>query len=161
MAEKNGRGIKTVGERRYLTEQEQKRFLTAADEENLENKLYCYTLYYTGCRPREVLDLTVDRILVDQKQIVFRTLRCRASSDYKQLPVHKNLIDNLDKAFDIRKRLKSSAGRNALLWEMSPKASSRLIQKVMRRADITGLRASAAGLRCTRMVSIMQSQNLR
>jgi integrase/recombinase XerD len=72
------------GERLYLSAQERKRFLTALNEEERENRIFCEVLHYTGCRPSEALELTPDRILIDSKDIVFRSLKKRKERRKRQ-----------------------------------------------------------------------------
>ena len=69
--------------------------------------------------------------------------------------VPKSLIDNFDKAFDIRKRLKNTEG---LFWKISRSTAYRLVKRVMNRADITGKKATAQGLRLSRIISVVESQ---
>jgi integrase len=99
------------GERLYLTTQERKRFLDALNEETREDRMFCQVLHYTGCRPSEALELTPSRILIDTKDIVFRSLKKRKidgkgrvkQPEYRTVPVPANLIDIFDLVFDIRR----------------------------------------------------------
>jgi len=50
------------GKRKYLTAEEQGRFIAAANaHERAEVRTLCLTLAYTGCRISEALALTADR----------------------------------------------------------------------------------------------------
>lgn len=64
------------GRRKYLTAEEQGRFMAAANaHERAEMRTFCLTLAYTGCRISEALELTADRIDLPDKSITFRTLK--------------------------------------------------------------------------------------
>ncbi len=146
------------GERLYLTAQERKLFLAATEEEERENRIFCQILHYTGCRPSEALELSPGRISIDENAIVFRTLKKRKKDnrgrvklpDFRAVPVPKNLVDNLDYVFDIRKiHRKDSKGKelNTPFWIMSRPTAYRLVKRVMDRANIKGKQATGKGLR--------------
>ena len=63
------------GERLYLTAEERERFLIASREESRENRIFCSVLHYTGCRPSEALELKPSGINIEDREIIFRTLR--------------------------------------------------------------------------------------
>ena len=143
------------GERLYLTAQERKQFLTATEEEDRENRIFCHILHYTGCRSSEGLELSPGRILIDEKSIVFRTLKKRKKDsrgrvklpEFRAVPVPKILIDSLDYVFDIRKIHRKSKGLDVPLWTMSRPTAYRLVKRVMDRANIRGKHATGKGLR--------------
>ncbi len=116
-----------AGERLYLTAQERKCFLTALNEEERENRMFCKVLYYTGCRPSEALELTPSRILIDSKDIVFRTLKKRKidgrgrvkQPEFRSVPVPSNLIEDFDLVFDIRTLHRRQEKLNKPFWVMS------------------------------------------
>ncbi|NOR25607.1 MAG: tyrosine-type recombinase/integrase, partial [Desulforhopalus sp.] len=143
------------GERLYLTAQERKRFLAALDEEERENRIFCQILHYTGCRPSEALELTPRRILIDSKDIVFRSLKTRKTDgkgrvkqpEFRTVPVPANLINIFDLVFDIRRLLRRQEGLKKPFWTMSRPTAYRLVQRVMDRAKIKGKQATGKGLR--------------
>ena len=144
-----------AGERLYLTEAERHRFLESALEESRENRVFCSTLHYTGCRPSEALELTPDKILINEKVIIFRSLKKRKFDNkgniklpqYRQVPVPDKLIDDLDLVFDLRRIAKTGKGKDLPLWPMSRATSWRMVKKVMERASIKGKQATSKGLR--------------
>ena len=144
-----------AGERLYLTEAERHRFLESALEESRENRVFCSVLHYTGCRPSEALELTTDKISINEKVIVFRSLKKRKYDNqgniklpqYRQVPVPDKLIDELDLVFDLRRIAKTGKETDKLLWTMSRATSWRMVKKVMDRASIKGKQATSKGLR--------------
>ncbi len=142
------------GDRLYLTAAERKAFIAAAGAESPEDRLFCYVLHDTGCRPSEALALTADRVRVDTASITFRSLKKRATDrqgrtkqpQYRAVPVPERLIDQLDLVFDVR-RVQGTAAGGARLWSMSRPTAYRLIKRVMDRAGIEGKQATGKGLR--------------
>ncbi len=64
----------SAGKRLYLTLEERKKFLAAADKEDRETRTFCYALAYSGCRISEALALTPEAIDLGAGTIVFETL---------------------------------------------------------------------------------------
>ncbi|MFC6674067.1 tyrosine-type recombinase/integrase [Marinobacterium aestuariivivens] len=142
------------GDRLYLTAAERKAFIAAAGAESPEDRLFCYVLHDTGCRPSEALALTADRVRVETASITFRSLKKRSTDkqgrakqpQYRNVPVPERLIDQLDLVFDVR-RVQGTAAGSARLWSMSRPTAYRLIKRVMDRAGIEGKQATGKGLR--------------
>jgi len=143
------------GERLYLTAQERQRFLAALDEERPTDRLFCHALHYTGCRPSEALELVPRRVLVEEKSLVFRSLKKRKEDargraklpQFRTVPVPEMLIENLDLVFGIRAIQKKEKGLDTPLWTMSRPTAYRLVKRVMDRAGIFGKQATGKGLR--------------
>jgi integrase len=143
------------GERLYLTAQERKNFLAAVEEEDRENRIFCHVLHYTGCRPSEALELSPSRILIDSKDIVFRSLKKRKMDgrgrvkqpEFRTVPVPSILIDNFDYVFDIRRLHRRNEGLTKPFWTMSRPTAYRLVKRVMERANVKGKQATGKGLR--------------
>ena len=55
------------------------RFLQASADEGREDCAFCRVLYFSGCRPSEVLELTPERISLDERAVAFRSLKKRKS----------------------------------------------------------------------------------
>ena len=51
-----------AGRRKYLTHDERKAFLKAADRAPREVRTFCHLLHFSGCRISEALALTYDRV---------------------------------------------------------------------------------------------------
>lgn len=143
------------GERLYLTTQERQRFLAALDEEHPMDRLFCHVLHYSGCRPSEALELVPRRVLVDEKALVFRSLKKRKKDargrtkqpQFRTVPVPEVLIENLDLVYGIRALQKKQKGLDISLWTMSRPTAYRLVKRVMIRAGIVGKQATGKGLR--------------
>ena len=76
------------GKRKYLTQDEQGRFLAAAaDLDSAEVRTFCMTLAYTGCRISEALELTPEHIDLSAMAVRFRTLKQRGKDVYRLVPV--------------------------------------------------------------------------
>jgi len=143
------------GGRLYLSADERARFLVAAVEESREQRVFCHLLHFTGCRPSEGLALTPQRVLLDEKSVVFHTLKKRKydsqgrekKPQFRHVPVPDRLIDELDLVFDLRRLAKSKQPQHASLWSMSRSTAWRMVKRVMARAGITGAQATAKGLR--------------
>ena len=146
------------GRRLYLTATERARFLAAALHESREDRLFCQVLHYSGCRPSEASELTPQRILMDDAELVFRTLKKRRidlrgrekKPQFRHVPVPKLLIDALDQAFDLSHRV----DLDSRLWPKDRTTQWRMVKRVMARAGIEGLKplprgfAKALGSRC-------------
>jgi len=142
------------GERLYLTAQERKQFLTAAEEEDRENRIFCHILHYTGCRPSEALELSPGRILIDEKRLFSHSEKRKKDSrgrvklpEFRTVPVSKILIDSLDYVFDVRRIHRKNKGLDVTFWTMSRPTAYRLVKRVMDRAKIRGKQATGKGLR--------------
>lgn len=64
----------SAGHRSYLTAKEWADFLKAADHGDAAIRMFFRVLHYSGHRPSEVLKLIPERVLVDQKALMFRSL---------------------------------------------------------------------------------------
>ena len=84
------------GERLYLNKAERKRFMQAVrNEANIDAVVFCTLLHYTGARPTELRELTVDRVRVDDGDIRLRTIKKAATdkhgnpkaAEYRTVPI--------------------------------------------------------------------------
>ncbi|MEW8646575.1 MAG: site-specific integrase [Candidatus Thiodiazotropha endolucinida] len=147
--------ISPDGERLYLTDQERDKFLDAAEHEDREDQMFCRVLHYTGCRPSEALELVTGRVLMDEKALVFRSLKKRKEDSkgrpkhpqYRTVPVPKDIVKDLDFVFGVRKMQKQGKKLDDPLWTMSRPTAYRLVKRVMDRAGIKGKQATGKGLR--------------
>ncbi len=137
------------GKRKYLTSEEQDRFIAQAGEhERGEVRTLCLVLAYTGCRISEALALTADKIDLSSKTIIFRTLKQRDRIVYRAVPVPDNTLDALDLVHRVRKAQKSKdKGIKTPLWSWGRTQATKHICSVMQQAGITGAHASPKGLR--------------
>lgn len=143
-----------AGKRLYLTADERQRFLAASALEDRETRLFCRLLHYSGCRPSEALEVTPERISLDEQAVVFRSLKKRKKDQrgrvkrpqYRTVPLPARIVEEFDLVFDLR-RLRKPAEMKAPLWSMSRTTAWRRVQAVMDRAGIEGPQATAKGLR--------------
>ena len=134
----------SAGKRLYLTLEERKRFLTAADKEDRETRTFCYVLAYTGCRISEALALTPEAIDLAAGTIVFETLKKRRSGVYRAVPVPPTLLDMIGLVHGLReKRVK----RTAPLWDFGRTTAWKRVVALMKAAGVRGPHATPKGLR--------------
>ena len=65
------------GDRKYLTPEEREKFWKAAEAAPREVRTFCGTLFYTGCRITEALELTAARIDLTDRRSLFEKSRKR------------------------------------------------------------------------------------
>ena len=137
------------GKRKYLTAEEQGRFIAAANaHERAEVRTLCLTLAYTGCRISEALELTADRIDLPDKSITFRTLKQRDKVKYRSVPCPDTLIDALELTHRVRKAQRTKAkGKITALWPWGRTQATKHVWAVMEAADVSGDHATPKGLR--------------
>ncbi len=136
------------GHRLYLNLEERDAFARASVDFPREVRTFCLTLLYTGCRQTEALELTVDRVDVSAKTLMFESLKKRKRGVFRSVPVPQSLLDALDMTHDL-KRLKrrKNKGEGVRLWSWEQKTAWRKVHSVMKAAGIEGAQASAKGLR--------------
>ncbi len=143
------------GERLYLNNSERKRFLESSKEETREDRMFCRILHDTGCRPSEALELSPARIMLEDNNIQFRSLKKRKfdlqgnpkEPEYIMVPVSEELSELLDLTFDLKSKKKNQRLNNRMIFTKSRASSWRLVKKVMARAKIKGKMATSKGLR--------------
>ena len=156
------------GQRLYLTIDERRRFLEVVKEEvDVKRRMLCRLIVYTGCRSTEALELTAERILLDENKIVFRSLKKRKldgrgnvkSPQFRIIPVRPDLIEGLDLTFNIRKLKKKPEMASLPLWNISRGTQFSLIKKHMKNAGIVGKQACPKGLRHSFALSLVGGDN--
>jgi integrase/recombinase XerD len=130
-----------AGRRKYLTPQERKAFLRAAENAHGEIRTFCETLGYTGCRISEALALTATRVDRVAGVIVLESLKKRRRGIYREVPVPLHFLETLRLTHDI------DASGDARLWPWSRTTAWRRVRDVMAAAAITGLYATPKGVR--------------
>ncbi len=127
------------GCRKYLNEAERQAFLKAAKREKDDaRRAFCLTLFYTGCRISEALNLTAKSIDLSQRCLVFETLKRRRGGIFRAVPIPEALLVSLSEM----------PGRSATrLWQMSRPTAYRLVKDCMKQGRIVGAMSSPKGLR--------------
>lgn len=123
--------------RKYVTEAELARFLSAAKHLPAEGFTLCSLLAYSGCRISEALALT--RAHLGEGEVAFRTLKRRKTA-YRvvQLPDH---------VMALLAALPLHAGATTTLWPQHRSTAYRWVKRAMRWAGISGAAAMPKGLR--------------
>ena len=139
---RNGALFSREGQRKYLTWSEREAFFQAVKKcPDPRKRAFCLTLFYTGCRISEALEITGNRFDVSEGIIVFRTLKRRDKNHYRIVPIPSSLAELLDTVS------KGGAKRESLLWGFTRPTGYRLIKHYMQLAAIEGIRACPKGLR--------------
>lgn len=130
------------GQRKYLNRSERRSFRKAVDRcDEADKRAFCLTLYYTGCRISEALELTGDRVDFSEQAIVFRTLKQQGKESFRIVPIPQVLIKLLD---DLVMTKESFSSR---LWTFSRPTGYRLVTRYMGSALVRGIKGSPKGLR--------------
>jgi integrase len=129
------------GRRKYLNEAERTAYFRATKGEmDATRRAFCLTLYYTGCRISEALNLPVRCIDLSQKSIVFETLKRRRNGIFRSVPIPDSLAG-------IFSELLMGANETSRVWRLSRPTAYRLVKSCMKQAGIGGAMASPKGLR--------------
>src|SRR3954470_18965019 len=123
------------GHRLYLTEDERRAFIAAAAKAPREVRTFCGVLHATGCRISEALALTVERIDLSGRVVVFESLKKRRKGVYRAVPVPPDLLAALDLVHGILEAQRRGQTK-ALLWPWSRMTTFRRVQGVMAVAGI-------------------------
>jgi integrase/recombinase XerD len=130
------------GHRLYLTAGERAAFRQAAADSPRITRTFGLTLFYTGCRISEALELTADRVDFRDRSLTFRSLKKRRQHVYRSVPVPEVFLDVLDLVHGIREG--HTKGR---LWGWTRKTGYNHIVAVMTKAALSGPQATPKGLR--------------
>lgn len=127
------------GRRKYLTLEEGRKFRRSARKLPSVECLFCLTIYYTGVRISEALSLTAADIDIASDTVRVRSLKKREKREFRRLPIPSYLSTGL------RKLAESQA--ESPLWTFSRTTGWRIVKRVMDDAEISGVHATAKGLR--------------
>jgi integrase/recombinase XerD len=129
------------GKRKYLNQSERKAYFQAASSEgDLAERTFCLTLFYTGCRISEGLNLTPQRVDLRGKTVVFETMKRRARGFFRSVPIPESLAKMLGEII-------VPANPSVPVWTYSRTTAFRLVKEGMKRAGVTGAMACPKGLR--------------
>jgi integrase/recombinase XerD len=144
-----------AGKRLYLNKSECE--LLQAEFRKLDkyNRMFFETLYFTGCRPIEVLGLTRARVNFDDRVLVVRTAKQRKVDmqgninrpKHRAIPVPNRLLDDLELAFDIRQLMRNQKNHDKLLWSKNRSTYYRNFKVIADKLKIVGPQATLKGLR--------------
>ncbi len=128
----------TAGRRLYLTSEEHRAFLDAAEAAPREVRTFCLVLHYTGCRISESLALTPESFDFSGKAVIFETLKKRRRGIYRAVPVPGDMLDALNMVHGLTEALRRRRGteRTSPLWSWSRSTAFRRVKAVMTAAGI-------------------------
>lgn len=126
-----------AGYRKYLNANENVRFLEALSSLKRDESLFCKTLYFSGCRLSEGLELGPQSMDFDGFILRIETLKKRNRKHVRRVPIPKGLAISL-------------AGlecQDEKFWNFSRTTGWRIIKRAMNLAVIEGIHACPKGLR--------------
>jgi len=139
------------GERKYLNEIERSRFIEALPIlNNPHEQSFCEMIFWSGCRPSEARALTATNFDLDESMVIICSLKKRGKQKgrhFRPVPVPPEFVKRLNAIHKIRTNQQSTQSSNTPLWSFSRTKGWAIIRDVMKAANITGVRASARGLR--------------
>ena len=144
------------GQRKYLTSEERERFHNAAKRQTPEVMTFCLFLYWTGCRISEALHTLRSRVDFESKAAVIETLKKRRKGVFRQVPLPEKFLSDLDLVHRLKKPRRGETRKDWKLWEWSRRTATRRVEEVMKAAGITGLQASAKGVRHSYAIECLQ-----
>lgn len=129
------------GNRKYLNAEERLKFYEMAKLiPERRYRSFCLTLYYTGCRISEALELHCRSLDHSNKSVIFRTLKQHRKDRYRALPIPDELI------YEIEEQIRLGTNTD-FVWNFSRVTGWRVIKKVMKQAGLEGIKATPKGLR--------------
>jgi integrase len=144
--------------RKYLTARECRRFAKATEDAAVEVRLFCLTLMWGGGRLSETLALTPYSLDLELGVATIETLKRRTRRCVRQVPMPRQLLQELDCAFDLRAAQRDPVRAGRRLWSWSRTTAWRRIKAMMVRADIHGPFATPKGLRHAFGVAAFQNK---
>lgn len=140
-----------AGERKYLSPAERDAFLKALPVlESPQDRTFCETIFWTGCRPSEALALTPLNIDLDEGLVVIRSLKKRGKlkgRHFRPIPVPRTFLDGLEGVHGIRAAQARTETASQRLWPFSRTTGWTRMKQVMEAAGLSGVKAGARGLR--------------
>lgn len=133
------------GQRKYLTTDERRRFLIAANAAaRPEVRTLCLTLALTGCRISEALLLAPMSVALSEAFLCLRSLKKRDGAIvFREVPVPFELVHDLRTVHNIDHG--DAGGR---LWSLSRGRAWQLVKQIMKVAGVScGPHATPKGLR--------------
>ena len=136
-----------TGGRKYLNAAERRRFIEAARRAPPDVRLFCFVLRWSGGRISEVLALTPAAIDIESGVATIETLKRRARGVIRQVPLPRDVLDELDRVFKLRHRQRDPDLAAHRLWRWSRTTAWRRVKELMATARIMGTPAMPKGLR--------------
>ena len=137
------------GQRKYLNQPERNRFYTTACQSKQYKRLFFLMLFYTGARISEVLNIQTNHIEAEECVVIIESLKKRKKGVFRIIPIPQQFVAELQ-SYTIT--IESN-----FLWPFSRRTASRYVAIAMEDAKISGIQASAKGLRHSFAVSAIRS----
>jgi len=131
-----------AGNRLYLNAEERASFLDEARKRPARDRTLCETLYHTGCRPSELVEITPARIDLSGGTITIRSLKKRKDASgkqkivYRTVPVPPEYLDTLNTAYDLRQAQRTPRKAATPIWPLSRVRVWQIVKGVMIEAGI-------------------------
>jgi hypothetical protein len=105
--------------RLYMDAGERQAVLAVAREQERQKRTFCETLYFTGCRLSEALELPPKRVENNAGQVILRSLKKCRDDVFWAVPVPAEYLDTLDMVLGIKqvRRAKETEGCAAVELE--------------------------------------------
>lgn len=145
------------GSRKYLNAAERHRFIEAAQLASPKVRAFCLTLGWSGGRISEILALTAAAIDIESGVANIQTLKRRKRGIVRQVPLPLDVLDDLNRVFEIRHRQRDPDLAAERIWNWSRTTAWRRIKEVMLAAGVMGASATPKGLRHGFGVNAFQS----
>ena len=145
----------STGERKYLNAEERKAFLEATTYKAPDIKFFCQMIYYTGCRPGEARAVTPDHLDYAEQGVILRTLKQKKDRPFfRFIELPESFLVSLHDLYKVKDKKGKATGKKPL-WTFSDRTSRNYIKSVMNEAGITGVKATARGLRHSMGVNLV------
>ncbi len=129
------------GRRKYLNGAERQAYFDVLKKEpDKACRAFGLTLFYTGCRISEAVNLTAAGVDLSQRCLVFETLKRRKRGIFRAVPIPDHLVKLL-------RELLAAAATPDRVWPFSRATAYRLVKGQMIQAGIRGAMGSPKGLR--------------
>lgn len=139
-----------TGQRKYLNDAERKRFYDVTLTKEVNKQLFLLTLYYSGARISEVLNLKAIQIDPDDKVIIIESLKKRRTGVFRAIPLPHSMINSIH-------QLSQVSPNNENIFSFPRRTATRYVRQVMAEAGIEGAQACSRGLRHSFAVSAIQN----
>lgn len=136
------------GRRLFLNSEEREKFIRVTAKASARRRGFCETLFFTGCRLSEALELRVDAVDLDKE--LLRLPAWRDQPGYaREVPVPRAVLERLITLSEAAASLDArGADDDDRIWAWSRSYAWKVLKVVMARSMITdGPHCTAKGLR--------------
>ncbi|MFD2257700.1 tyrosine-type recombinase/integrase [Luteolibacter algae] len=131
------------GKRKYLNPTERLRFYRSVRRADCPmERAFFLTLFFTGCRLSEALNLRAEDVDFSEKVLIFRTLKQRRSIRYRAIQIPEELLESFSVLFT-----GGCSENDQTIWSWSRTTAWRKVGARMESVKLDGVKATAKGLR--------------